>query len=170
MKKLLLPDYILKNYRELTAHFLLEKGKKALILDIDNTLVTYDDDVPTEALYNWLSQLSENGIKIAFVSNNTKERVDLFNSKLSYVAFSKSAKPFVGCLKKAMALLGVSSTETALMGDQILTDMLAGNRMGLLTVLVPPIKDKRDAFTRFKRLLERPVLKKYYRNEKEKLQ
>ena len=169
MKKLFLPDYIIENYRELAPSFLLDRGINTLILDIDNTLVTYDDECPTSELYEWFSQLSQNGIKVAFVSNNSKERVDLFNSELSYIAFSKSQKPLVKNIKKAISLLGSTCSETALMGDQLFTDMMAGNRLGFLTILVSPIKDKTDVFTKLKRQLEKPLLKKYHKNTKGKM-
>ena len=62
--------------------------------------------------------------------------------------------------------MGSTQRTTALMGDQIFTDILAGNKLSLLTVLVPPIKDKTDVFTRFKRLMEKPIIKKLRKEKK----
>ena len=163
MKKIFLPDYIFNKYNDLTPEFLLNKGIDTLVLDIDNTLVPYEVATPTDELYEWFASMDKNGIKIAFVSNNGKQRVELFNEKLSYVAFYKSKKPLLKTIKKVLKILESGATTTALMGDQIFTDVLAGNRMGFMTILLPPIKDKTDAFTRFKRVLERPIVKKYYK-------
>ena len=79
-------------------------------------------------------------------------------------AFYKSGKPFTGRIRAAMAAMGTDRTNTALMGDQVFTDVWAAHNAGLTAILVPPINDKKDIFTRFKRLLERPVLKKYERH------
>ena len=163
MKKIFLPDFIFNSYKNLTAQFLLERGADTLILDIDNTLVPYEIETPTEELYGWFSEMSKNGIKIAFVSNNDKKRVELFNEKLGYAAFYKSKKPLLKTMKKVMNILESTPKKTLLMGDQVFTDVLAGNRMGFITVLLPPIKDKTDLFTKIKRVLEKPILRKYYK-------
>ncbi len=160
MKKLFSPDYLLNTYSELTSEFLKEHNIKALILDIDNTLVPYEIAKPTNELKAWFSGLNEAGIQVSFVSNNNEDRVRAFNEELSYFATHKSKKPFTLNLKRAIRQMDVKAEETAVMGDQIFTDILAGNSLGALTVLVPPIKDKTDAFTKFKRLLEKPILKR----------
>ena len=57
--------------------------------------------------------------------------------------------------------MGTDKSDTVLMGDQVFTDVWAAHNAGIRAILVPPINDKRDLLTRFKRLLERPVLRKY---------
>ena len=158
MKKPFTPDYLLNSYSELTVDFLRKHNIKALILDIDNTLVPYEVARPTRELKDWFASLNEADIKVSFVSNNNSDRVNIFNEELSYFATCKSKKPFNVNMKRAIKEMGVTPKETAVMGDQIFTDILAGNSLGAFTVLVPPIKDKTDPFTRFKRLLERPIL------------
>ncbi len=161
MNKLFYPDYIINSYKDLSVEFLKKNNINALILDIDNTLVPYEIPKPTEELKKWFSEMNEANINIAFVSNNNSRRVNEFNAELGYFATYKSKKPFVKCLKQAIASMNTSPESTAMMGDQIFTDILAGNRLSCLTVLVPPIKDKRDLFTRFKRALEKPILKRF---------
>jgi HAD superfamily phosphatase (TIGR01668 family) len=107
--------------------------------------------------------LKEAGIKAAFVSNNGRERVETFNKDLGNIAYYKAKKPFAGKIKRAMREMGVEKNETLFMGDQIFTDVLAARFSGIRAALVPPIKDKTDALTRFKRLLERPIMKRYHR-------
>ena len=101
------------------------------------------------------------GGKIAFVSNNGKKRVDLFNRDLGFVTDAKAGKPKTKYIAAAMRDMGATVADTALLGDQLLTDAAAGARAGLLSIIVPPIKDKKSLFFRFKRLLERPYIKKY---------
>ena len=162
----LVPDYKFDKFSDVTAEFLSSLGIKGLILDIDNTLEPYEHPLPGEEVRAWLDALSEAGINCAFVSNNGRERVEKFNESLGKVAFYKAGKPFSKNVKKAMALIGSDKQSTALMGDQVFTDVWAARNSGIVAILVPPIKDKTDAFTKFKRLLERPILKKYERKKK----
>lgn len=165
--KLLVPDRMCGNFRDVTPKMLTSLGIRYLLCDIDNTLVTYDDAKPTDNVCSWLHMLYRSGIKVGFVSNNDPERVELFNSELEYVAYAKAGKPFTQKLEKAMADMGATPKETAFLGDQLLTDAAAANRVGLYSIIVPPIKDKKDLFTRFKRWLEIPYIRKYRKTHPE---
>ncbi|MBE6598886.1 MAG: YqeG family HAD IIIA-type phosphatase [Ruminococcaceae bacterium] len=160
-EKYLVPDRICNCYRDVTPKLLASLGVRYLLCDIDNTLVTYDDPMPTEQLSQWLFILYKSGITVGFVSNNDKERVDGFNKELEYVAYAKAGKPFTKKLKQAMADMGAEPHNTAFLGDQLLTDAAAAKSAGLYSIIVPPIKDKRTLFVRFKRLLEIPYIRKY---------
>jgi HAD superfamily phosphatase (TIGR01668 family) len=159
----LVPDYCFERFCLATPEFLLSLGVKGVILDVDNTLEPYENDLPTKKVCDWLHSLSNAGIKTAIVSNNNFERVDLFNKNLGMPAYAKAGKPFKRNLLLAMADMGTNTSDTIFMGDQILTDVWAAHNAGIRAILVPPIKDKRDPLTRLKRLLEKPVLKKYER-------
>ena len=161
MKFTFVPEYRFETFDMASAEFLFEKGIKGIILDIDNTLEPYEHPHPGEHVVKWLRALSDIGIKAAIVSNNGRERVELFNKDLGLPAYYKAKKPFKKNLLKAMADMGVKSGECALMGDQVFTDVWAAHNAKITAILVPPIKDKRDLFTRFKRLLEKPIIKKY---------
>ena len=162
----LVPEYCFDTFDEATADFLISIGAKGIILDIDNTLEPYENDLPGERVLSWLSSLKERGISASFVSNNGKERVMLFNASLKLPAFYKAGKPFTKNIKRAMVRMGTTREDTILMGDQIFTDVLAAHAAGIRAILVPPIKDKRDPITRLKRILERPILDKYEREQK----
>ena len=163
MKDFLTPDYMFGTYREVTAEFLLEKGIRALLIDIDNTLAPYEQPDPDDHIRAWFKMLKENGIRTALVSNNHAPRVERFNQTLGLLAFSDSGKPSRKTLEKAMKALGVTHEETAVLGDQLLTDAYGGKHIGLPAIIVPPIHDKTNPFFRFKRLLERPYIRKYAR-------
>ncbi len=164
----LTPDLILDAFDSLTVDFLKERDIRFLILDVDNTLIPYEEEEPRPGVRSWLEAVKAAGISVAFVTNNHRPRLEAFNATLGYPAFANSAKPFRRNMKKAMRAMGADAVHTANMGDQIFTDVWAGRRMGLFTVLVPPIKDKRDLFTRFKRFLERPFKRAYYKKKEEK--
>ncbi len=161
MPKLLLPDYIFSEFDDISVEFLTSIGIKALLIDIDNTLAPYEIAEPNERIKEWFDDLREHGISATLVSNNEKDRVELFNRTLGLPYFYKSGKPFPKNLKRAMHAMGSDPSNTAMLGDQLLTDAAAGKNLGLVTMIVPPIKDRSNAFFRAKRALEAPVIKKY---------
>ena len=162
-EKLLTPDFMFASYSEVTPEFLSSIGVRALICDIDNTLVTYDDARPTAALHRWFRDMESAGVKIAFVTNNHPERVGEFNRELGYVAFPDAKKPSGRFYALAAAELGVKRSDCAALGDQLLTDAAAAHRFGIPVIIVPPIKDKTSLFFRAKRLLEKPYIRKFRR-------
>lgn len=164
-----MPDYDYKTLSEITPDFLKSLGIEGVVMDIDNTIVTYDDPEPTKEAMRWFENAAVAGIKIAFVSNNEWDRVNRFNKKLAYPAYAKSAKPFIKNIIKAMQDMNTTKENTAFIGDQIFTDVWAGKRAGLTVFLVDPICDKKDGLTRFKRKLEKPI-KKTYQKQKNKKQ
>lgn len=163
MRNPMMPDYMFRAFDEITPAFLASLGVKAILADIDNTLAPYEQPEPDERIKGWIASLAEAGIGIAFVSNNDWERVELFNRTLGVPAYAKSGKPFKKNLVKAMNDLGGTLETTVMLGDQLLTDALAGHNLGVRCLIVPPIRDKKNAFFRFKRWLEKPVVRKFKR-------
>ena len=161
------PDWYFDKFDLATPEFLLQNGIRALILDIDNTLAPYEEPEPNERVLAWFAALKENGILAAFVSNNDHERVSRFNREIGIPMYPKGKKPLKKFMRRAINALGVSPEETAIMGDQIFTDVWAGRNVGIRCIVVPPIKDKTDLFTRFKRVLERPIMRYYRKHHKE---
>ncbi len=160
------PDYRFDKFDDVSAEFLISIGIKAVLLDIDNTLEPYENPTPSDRVVVWLSSLASRGIKAGFVSNNECERVELFNKELGLLAYAKAGKPFKKKLVISMRRLGVSESETIFMGDQIFTDVWAAKNAGIRAILVPPIKDKKNFITKFKRMLEKPILKSYEKRRK----
>ncbi len=158
---LLTPDYMFSSYADITPEFLISLGIKALLIDIDNTLAPYEQPEPDERILAWFASLSENGINASLISNNHPPRVELFARSLGVDAYPDSGKPKSKTLLLAMKKMGSTSEDTAGIGDQLLTDTLAVHRLGMLSLIVPPIKDKTSLFFKFKRVLERPYIKKY---------
>ncbi len=161
MKDRLTPTHMFARYDEITPAFLRSIGIRALLCDIDNTLAPYEQTEPDDRIRAWVKSLEKNGIRIALVSNNHAPRVREFNRTLGLLAFPDSGKPKKKMLLYAMEQLGVSKDETAMVGDQLLTDSYAGRHIGLPSIIVPPIHDKTNLFFRFKRLCERPFIRKY---------
>ena len=161
MKNPLMPDYMFRTFDEVTPEFLSELGVRAVLADIDNTLAPYEQPEPDERIKDWITSLAAAGISVAFVSNNDHERVELFNATLGVPAYPKSGKPFKKNLVKAMTAVGGTRETIVVLGDQLLTDALAGHNLGVRRIIVPPIRDKKSGFFRFKRWLERPFVKSF---------
>ena len=158
---LMTPDYIFDTYDCVTPEFLTELGIKALLIDIDNTLAPYEQPEPDDKIRTWFSELEKNGIKAALISNNHPPRVELFNKTLGLPAYPDSGKPKGHSLIAAMKEMGSTPENTAGLGDQLFTDTLSVKRMGMISIIVPPIKDKKTLFFRAKRFLEKPFIRRY---------
>ena len=161
------PEFYFKAFDEVNVSFLKEQGIEYIFTDVDNTLEPYENAKPGTRVLNWLKELDKNDIKVAIISNNSRERIDIFNQELGLVAYSKAKKPMKKFILLAMEKMGATVKNSVFIGDQIFTDVLAAHNVGIKAVLVPPIKDKTDLFTKIKRLLEKPILyklKKYKQN------
>lgn len=161
MKDRLTPDFMFAHYWEVTPAFLREQGIRTLLIDIDNTLAPYEMPDPDDRVRAWFADLAAAGVRAALVSNNHAPRVERFNETLGLPAFPESGKPGKKAILRALAALGADLSGAAVLGDQLLTDAYAGKRLGLPAIIVPPIKDKTNAFFRFKRLLERRYIRRY---------
>ena len=157
------PDHTFRAYFDLSPAFLQEQGVRVLLLDIDNTLAPYEQPLPDGRLQTWLASLAEAGIKVAFLSNNHADRVELFNESLGLPCRYDAHKPLAGNAKRLLRSLGGTPDTTGFMGDQIFTDICCAHLCGARGFLVPPIRDKRDAGTRLKRWLEKGILRRYYK-------
>ncbi len=163
MKNRLKPDMYLNTVYELDTIALKAQGIEAIIVDVDNTLVPWDTKEPDEKANELVCKLGSEGFKICILSNNTKKRVEEFNRCLKLPAIHKAIKPSKAAFRKAMKLMDSTSSDTAVIGDQLFTDVLGGNRLGLFTILVSPISDKEFFWTRIVRKLEKHILKKYHK-------
>ena len=161
----MLPDYDFDSYSCVTPEFLKSINKTCVLCDIDNTLVPYDVPHPTDEVVAWAKSLLDNGIKLILVSNNEKERDELFNEKIGVPAMHKSGKPSRRTVKKAMAILNDDKKNAIMLGDQLLTDVITARVSGITSVWVPTIKKVETPFFRFKSAIEKPFIKHYYKKK-----
>jgi hypothetical protein len=157
--KKLTPNLYLNTVYELDLEKLKNKGINTIITDLDNTLVGWNDPNPDAKLVKWFESLKDAGFKVAIVSNNSENRVAHFARQVGLPFISKAQKPRRSPFKKALEILGSKKEETAVLGDQIFTDVLGGNRTGLFTILVIPINPKEFIGTRIVRQCEKVVLR-----------
>lgn len=159
MFKKLLPDYRIRSYDELSIDWLTERKINAIIADLDNTLIARKVQEPTPELIKWIQELSDNGIKVFIFSNNRKmERVKLFGDALGIPYFYNVNKPSLKRLNQLITELKLEKTSCLMVGDQLSTDILGGNRAGLITVLTR-VQEGGDLLrTRILRLFEKIYL------------
>lgn len=158
-RSLCTPDLRVDTVYQIDLQQLKRRGIRGLVLDIDNTLVTYDDAVAGEELSVWLERLSQAGFSAVLVSNNSRARVKRFAASVRLPWYARALKPCKRYLTQACRGMKILPENTALVGDQVFTDILGGNRMKMFTVLVSPISDKDTRFVRLKRKLEKYLMK-----------
>ena len=112
------------------------------------------------AFIAWLKGVQAKGFSVYIVSNNSRDRVQKFARAFGVPAISKAVKPRRGAFRTACEAMGVKPQEAAIVGDQVFTDVLGGNRLGVYTILVAPVSGKEFVGTKFMRMLERVVLRK----------
>ena len=100
------------------------------------------------------------GFRICLLSNSSYKRVSAYAEKLGVLAAPIGGKPLQRAFKSALAVLDAKSGNTAIIGDQIFTDIWGGNRMGLYTILVDPISKREFFGTKLARLMEKLIAKR----------
>lgn len=158
MLDLFLPNEHVKSVFEIEPEKLKEKGIKGIITDLDNTLVEWDRPEATPKLVEWFQKMKDQGIIVTIVSNNNEERVKLFSGPLGIQYIFQARKPMGNAFRKAVQDMNLKKDEVVVIGDQLLTDVLGGNRSGLHTILVVPVAQSDGFFTKFNRRIERSIL------------
>jgi len=138
---------------------LAERGIRGVILDLDNTIVPWGAREAPQALTGWIEGARAAGLALCIVSNNGGQRVEVLSRRLGLPVLTGAMKPRRGALRRALAVMGTTADTTALIGDQVFTDVLGGNRLGLCTILVQPQSTREFILTRFVRLVERMMLR-----------
>ena len=133
--------YLADNIYEVSGEALARRGIKLLLADLDNTLVPYGVPLPDQKVMNWRDELHAYGITLFVLSNNRHEsRPRVFSEGLEVPYIGHAGKPKTRSFYKAMEQMHVTKEQTAIIGDQIFTDVLGGNRAGVTTILVKPIR------------------------------
>ncbi|MEN6313673.1 MAG: YqeG family HAD IIIA-type phosphatase [Clostridiaceae bacterium] len=160
------PSYAVDSITDITAEILDANGIKGLILDIDNTLVPNHVADADDRAVNWIEGIKAGGFKVCIVSNASRKRVVQFNDRLKLYAVHRALKPGSRAFNKAGRMMDFKNKNIAVIGDQIFTDIFGGNRIGMFTILVKPIDLREGRIVRFKRILEKKILKKYAKRQK----
>lgn len=142
---------------------LAARGVRGVILDLDNTVVAWDAAAPSPETRAWVRRLRDAGLRACIVSNNFAGRTQAVGDALGLPVVAGAVKPIPWAFRRAMVIMGTPASQTALIGDQLFTDVLGGNLLGLHTILVDPLSRREFPTTRlirrFERLLRARVLR-----------
>ena len=153
----LIPHRVFERYEEITIEYLKAQNISLLLSDLDFTLAAKSTRRPDQALRQWIDALKAAGITFVIVSNNRSgERVTEFCADLGVSYQGHSGKPSTRGLKAAMRETGIDASRTAMLGDKLLTDMLAANRAGVLALMVEPVGGAVTAWQKVLHALQEP--------------
>ena len=139
----------------------LKKRYSAVMFDLDNTLLPYDNSDITSDITALFESLKTLGYQVMLVSNSTSSRVKTTADALGVPYIKSAKKPLKKAFLKALKILNVSAPDTLFVGDQLMTDVYGANRAGLTPILVRAIKRKSERwYTRINRKIEQKMLKK----------
>lgn len=154
-----MPDFAVEAVYDLTVESLQKQGIKAVLVDLDNTLIAWNNPDGTPEMKKWLHDFRDAGIRIIVVSNNSKKRVQRAVEKFGIDYVYWALKPFTFGIDCAMKEFHYDKNEVVMVGDQLMTDIRAAHRAGIRSILVKPLVQHDSIKTKINRARERRVMK-----------
>ncbi len=158
MLQLLCPRLFVNSVHQIDLEALKQTGIKGIIVDLDNTLVPWNEDAEFPKAVAWLKKVKDAGLSVCIVSNNHPRRAKTLAGTFDIPFIWQAVKPRRRAFRKAMRIMKLRQSQTAVVGDQVFTDILGGNRLGLYTILVRPLKKQEFIGTRLVRQVEKIIL------------
>ena len=153
----LLPKLITGELTDLTPELLKAYNIRLLMMDFDNTIVPYTTNVPTGEMEAWLKRMLVSDIQLCVVSNSKRDRVKIFCGQYGLDCITHAKKPFSKGIKECLGKYGIPAERCALAGDQIYTDTLGANGVGVKSILVKAI-DNHNFWLKARHVLEKPFI------------
>jgi HAD superfamily phosphatase (TIGR01668 family) len=164
VRPLLAPSIVADAIWEIDLASLRAAGVRGLILDLDNTLVDWNRNEIRPQVRQWLEAARRLSMRVSLVSNAIRGgRVSRIGAELDLLVVTWALKPLPWGFRRAMALMGTEPASTCAIGDQVFTDMLGANLVGIRTVLLAPLSPRESPHTRLIRLIERPLRRRWAR-------
>lgn len=157
---LLQPRFRFYRVTDITPDFLEQNGIKGLLLDVDNTLSTDKGQELLEGLPEWIAAMKNSGVRLTVISNAARARLVPFAAKIGMQFVHRAAKPLFWGYLAGVKRLGLKRKQTAMVGDQLFTDILGANLLGMPSILVEPILLETGKSFVLRRRLEQKILKK----------
>lgn len=155
MLRLLCPNRIVALTYDIDAAYLQDQLLAGVIVDLDNTIIVWNSPNVPAATIHWVEQLQAAGIQVCLLSNNRGPRVEGIAKILKVPFVSKACKPWSSGFRQAAKVMNLLPRQVAVVGDQIYTDILGGNRIGCHTIWVTPLSKKEFFGTKITRRLEK---------------
>lgn len=154
-----IPDIYAQSIYSINYDKLIDRGIKCILFDVDNTLALYNEKTPSKRVCDLFEELKIKGFKLVLFSNSGKRRLKPFKEILGVDCCAHAFKPRKDKFLIVLNEYGFMVNEVAIIGDQIFTDILGGNKVGITTILVNPI-GKDFLFTIPNRIREKRLFKK----------
>ena len=155
-----IPDIYQKSIYTIDYDKLLNRGIKYLLFDLDNTIVPVTLRKPNKKIKELFEDLKDKGFIIIIFSNSSKKRIKPFKDDLEVDCCARANKPFKKKFLRIINEFHIPIDEIAIIGDQILTDIVGGNKIGITSILVNPVSTYDSFFTRINRKFENRIIKK----------
>ena len=159
--QIFLPDIYTQSIYTINYESLKNAGIKVVLFDLDNTLIPISANEPTKKVKDLFEDIKKQGLKPVILSNSGKKRVEPFKEGLFVDAAYSSMKPLKRKYKKVLNIYNVKPGEVAAVGDQMLTDVLGANRMGITSILVNQISTNDFNRTKLNRFFENMIVNYY---------
>ena len=155
-----IPDIYQKSIYTIDYKKLKSCGIKCIVFDVDNTLAPISTPKPSRKAKDLIERLKDLGFRVIIMSNASKRRLTPFKDILEVDCAASSRKPFSKKFKKILKEYNLKVDEVAIVGDQMITDVFGGNRVGITTIMVNPISSKDQIFTKILRIFENIIINK----------
>lgn len=152
------PTWMVRSIYSITPEQLQKNNVKAVLTDLDNTLIAWNNPEATQESIQWIEMMKEADIPVLIVSNNSDERVKPVAELLGLDYIPRSLKPSRRAYRLAQEKLGLPTEQLLMVGDQVITDVLGANRFGVRNVLVKPLLESDAWNTKFNRFIELKVM------------
>ncbi|AWM73916.1 YqeG family HAD IIIA-type phosphatase [Lactobacillus apis] len=151
------PRYTIDTIYHLDTDVLQQMSVKAVFSDLDNTLLAWNEFETAKKMDELNQRLAKAGIKLVVISNNNAERIGKVLNPYQIDFVAKSRKPLPFAITKKREQLGLAKDQVMMVGDQLITDIQAGNLAGVESVLVKPLVETDKWNTRINRFLEKII-------------
>lgn len=141
---------------------LYDKGYRIIISDLDNTLASYKEDIPSNKLISKINEIKKLGFKFYLISNNESNRISVFNKILNADGYlSKAGKPKTKKMEQFLKKHNINKEEVIGIGDQLVTDILGFNKLEVYSILLKTIDKKTQKwYTKINRIREKTIIKR----------
>lgn len=152
------PTWMIEAIYQMTPEQLKIFGIKAILTDLDNTLIAWNNPDGTHELREWLDKMSQADIPVVVISNNNHERIERAVKPFGLPFIARALKPLPRGINQALKKLDLAPEEVIMVGDQLMTDICAANLANVRNVLVKPVVSTDSWKTQFNRFLERHIM------------
>lgn len=152
------PTWMVDKIYNITPAQLKSKGIDAVLTDLDNTLIAWNNPDGTPELLDWIQRMKEANIPVIVVSNNKESRIKRAVESLGLDYVSRAMKPFNKGFKEVEKRYNLPAKHLVMIGDQLMTDVKGANSAGIRTILVKPVVETDAWNTRINRAMEKKIM------------